>query len=83
MADFQADVPERVEQPIQDLGKIRQGLEAGGDLPVVQEHEIDVAARVQFGPAVAADGHQGYGRKLLLCLLGQTSFGRLPQVAQE
>jgi len=50
MADFQANVPERIEQSIDDPRQIRQGVRpADRDLPIVQEHEIDVAVGVELG----------------------------------
>ena len=63
--DLQADIPQRIEHAVNDPGQMRQGP-AAAICRVVQEHEIDVAVRIEFAPAVAADGHQRQGRKLVL-----------------
>ena len=83
VADLQADVPQRVEEAVDDAGQVRQRAGAGGDLPAVQEHEVNVAVRIQLRAAVAADGHQRQLRKLLAGLLGQAGLGGVPQVAQQ
>ncbi len=72
-----------IEQAVNDAGQVRQRANAGGDLPVVQEHEVNVAVRVKLGPAIPADGHQRQLRKLLPGLFGQAGFGRVPEVAQQ
>ena len=60
-----------------------QGLVPRHDLALVQEHEIDVAERVKFRPAITADGHQRELRKFLLRLRGKSVFHGLPHVAQQ
>ena len=45
VADLEADVPQRVERAVNDAGQMRQRAGAGGDLPAVQEHEVNVAVR--------------------------------------
>ena len=62
---------------------MRQRAGPGGDLPIVQEHEINVAVRVEFRPPITANGHQRQLRKFFLRLLGQAGFGRVPQVTQQ
>ena len=51
MADFEANVPQQIEHLPHDLQGVRRDL-----LPAVavQEHHIDVAARIEFAPAIAA-----------------------------
>ena len=83
MAHLEADVPERVENAVDDLGEMRQRLAAGHHLAVVQEHEIDVAVRIQFGAAVAADGDEGERREFLLRLGGEAALGGVPEIAQQ
>ena len=83
VADLEADVPQRVERAVNDAGQMRQRAGAGGDLPAVEEHEVNVAVRIEFRPAVTADGHQRQRRKLLAGLLGQAGLGRVPEVAQQ
>ena len=83
MADLQADVPQRIEQAVNDAGQVRQRAAAGGHLPVVQEHEVDVAVRIELRPAVAADGHQRQLRKLLPRLFGQAALAASHKMAQQ
>ena len=67
VADLQADVPQRIQHAVNQLGQIGQRL-ARRDLAVVQKHEINVAVRIQFRAAITADGHQRQRRKFLLRL---------------
>ena len=83
VADLQPDVPKRIQNAVNDLGQMRQRPAPGRNLPVVQEHEINVAVRIQLRAPVAADGHQRQRRKFLSRLLGQSALGRVPQVAQQ
>ena len=83
MADLQADVPQRVKEAVDDAGQMRQWAGAGGHLPAVQEHEVNVAVRIQLRAAIPADGHQRQLRELLAGLLGQAGLGGFPQVAQQ
>src|SRR6266581_3939303 len=62
---------------------MRQRLAPSYDLPVVQEHEINVAVRVEFRPAITANRHQRQLRELLLRLLRQAGLGGVPQVTQQ
>ena len=55
VADFEAEVPKRIQHAVDHFGEMRQRLGPGHDLAVVQEHEINVAVRIQLGAAVAAD----------------------------
>ena len=70
MADFETKVPQRVQNAVHDLREMRQRLAEGDDLAGVQEHDIDVTVRIQFGAAVTAKGNQRQRRKLLLRLFG-------------
>ena len=83
VADLQADVPQRIQHAVNQLGQMRQRLGSGHDLAVVQKHEVNVAVRIQFRAAVTADGHQREGRKFLLRLRGQAVFGRIPKMPQQ
>ena len=71
VADLQADVPQRIQHAVNQLGQMRQRF-ACRDLAVVQKHEVNVAVRVQFRPAVTADGDERERRKFLLRLRRQT-----------
>src|SRR6266851_9823544 len=62
---------------------MRQRLASSHDLPVVQEHEINVAVRVEFRPAITANRHQRQLRELLLLLLRQAGLGGVPQITQQ
>src|SRR6185295_3400039 len=78
----QSQVPERVKDAVDELGQVGQRL-VGGDLPVVQEHEIDVTVRVQLGAAITADGDQGERREFLLRLVRQAAAGGVPEMFQQ
>ncbi len=67
VADFQADIPERIQNAVNQFGQMRQRL-VRRDLAVVQKHEVNVAVRIQFRAAVTADGHERERRKFLLRL---------------
>src|SRR5437870_5235599 len=83
MAHLEAHVPERIEDAVHQLGKVRQRLAPCDHLAVVEKHKIDVAVRVQFGPAITADGYQIERWKLLSALVGKAGFGRSPQIAEQ
>ena len=72
VADLEAQVPERVKDAVNEFGEVGQGFAAGDDLPVLQEHEVNVAVRVELGAAKAADGDERQFRKLFLRLGRQT-----------
>ena len=82
VADLQADVPKRIQHPINQLGKVGERF-AGGHLAVVQKHEINVAVRIQFRAAITADGHQRQRWKFLLGLRRQTAAGGHPEMPQQ
>ena len=82
VADFQADVPQRIQHAVNQLRQKRLRF-AGGDLPFVQKHEINVAVRIQLRAAEAADGHQRDRWKFLLRRRGQIFLRRPPQVLQQ
>ena len=52
MADFEADIPEQIQNLLHDFGGV--GRDLAGVLPV-HEHNIDVAKRIQLAAAVAAE----------------------------
>ena len=78
MSRLQSNVPDRIENPVDNLGQIRQRFGADSNLAIMQKHEIYVAMGIEFCPAITAEGDQGHLRKLLLCLLGQIGFGGVP-----
>src|SRR4051812_18456743 len=49
----------------------------------MQEHEIDIALRVQFPAAVTAERHQAKRGKFLLGLGGKGAFRPIPEVAKQ
>jgi hypothetical protein len=54
MADFETEIPQRIEECIGQRSELGGGF-SPGDLILVEEHDIDVAKRIQFRPAVAAN----------------------------
>ncbi len=82
VADLQADVPQRIQHAVNQLGQMRQRF-ARHHLAVVQKHEVNVAVRIQFRAAIAADGHQREGRKFLLRLRRQARARRFPKMPQQ
>jgi len=82
VADLQADVPERIQHAVDQPGQVRQGL-AGHDLVLMQEHEINVAVRVQFRPAITADGHEGDRGEFLLRLKRKRADRRVPKIFDQ
>ena len=83
MADFQADVPERIEQAVHHARELWQSPAARDHLAVVQKHEINVAVRIEFRAAVAADGDERERGEFLLGLRGQGVLGGVPEIAQH
>jgi len=51
VADFQSNVPKRIQHAVNQLGQIRQ-RPAHCHLAVVQKHEVNVAVRIQFRAAI-------------------------------
>jgi len=82
MPDFQAEIPQGIQHPINQLGQMRQ-RPVDRDLAEVQKHEINVAVRIQFCAAVATDGHQRDGRKLFLRLRRKAGTRVVPKVPQQ
>ncbi len=82
IADLQADVPKRVEHTVNQLGQVGEWF-ARRDLAFVQKHEVNVAVRIQFRAAIAADGHQRQWRKLLLRPGRKAALRGLPEVPQH
>ena len=78
MPHLQPDVPQRIQDAVNDLRQIGWRLAVRRDLAGVQEHEINVAVRIEFRAAVTAQRHQCQRRKLLLALRRQAVFCRLP-----
>ena len=60
MADFEFEIPERVEHAIGDAF-LEMGKFGSGQGVVVEEHHIDVAERAEFASSVAAEGEDGDG----------------------
>src|SRR6266436_5236569 len=52
-------------------------------LPVMQDHEIDVAVRIEFRTPITANRRKRQLRKFLLSRLGKIRFGGVPKIAQE
>src|SRR5437763_7112785 len=83
MADFEAKVPEWIEDAIHDLGKRRERFASRHHLPLMEKHEIDVALRVQLRAAETSQCDQGQRRKFLECLRRKRAFRRFPQIAEQ
>ena len=83
MPNLQVDVPEGVKQTVDDAGQMGQRPGAGGDLPAVEEHKVDVAVRIELRPAIPPNRHKGQRRELLLRLRREAAFGGVPQRPQE
>jgi len=63
MTDLETDIPEQIENLLNDL------LEVGRDFFgafVMQEHDVDIAKRIEFSPAIPAKRDKGEPQ---LCLL--------------
>ncbi len=67
MTDFEADVPQCVQQPAGPLGEDLQFRTLRAESFGVQEHQVDVAEGIEFTTSVTAEGHQRH--------LGGLSFG--------
>ena len=82
VSDLQANVPQRIQHAVNQPGQIWQRF-ARRNLAVVQEHEVNVAVRVQLAAAVTADRDQRQRRKFLLRLRRQAALGRFPKMLQQ
>ena len=60
VADFQAQVPERIKDLVGKIFLKRRGRSIGCAVGV-KEHHVDVAQRAQFGPSVSAEGDEADG----------------------
>ena len=69
MPDLESEIPERIEDAVHNLGEVWQCLAESHYLARVEEHDIDVAVRIQFGAAVSAQSDQGQRGEFLLRLL--------------
>ena len=69
MADLQADVPQRVKHTVGERRqkRVRFAARRRDRVAVVQEHDLNVALRIQLAATVAADAHHRE--------LGRRSFG--------
>ena len=68
---------------VQHFFQNRQRFRVTGHLTFVQEQQVNVAVRIQFAAAVAAEGHDRDGRKLLARLGRECVHGRGPQRADD
>lgn len=77
VADFEADIPERVEEAIAEGGHEGGGFSALDCGSVMKEHQIDVAVWVQFAATVATDGDEGDFREFGIGPfgIGEDGFG--------
>ena len=80
MTDLQTDVPQGIQDAIDDFREVRERFAPGGNLAVVQEHKIDVAVRVQLCASITADRRDRQRRKFFSRLLGQIGFCGIPQI---
>src|SRR6185503_5971216 len=83
MADLQTDIPQWIQNAIDDFCEVRQRFSARHNLAGMKEHDVDVALRIQFRAAITADGDQCQRWKLLLSLQGKAAFCRLPQITDQ
>src|SRR6266436_2089329 len=71
MADFETDVPEQIEDLLNDLLDVRRNLSR---LWTVQEHHIDIAKGIELAPAISTQSDQC--QRHPRCLLLTTCRGR-------
>ena len=63
MTDFEPDVPEQIEDLLDDLLDVRGNFSGRA---VVQHHHIDIAERVQLAAPVAANRDQRQRRTVII-----------------
>ena len=83
MADLDAQVPQRVQQAIDQRTQGGTRLARHHHVAFMQKHDVDVAVRIQFGPAVPADGDQGADGRGYLGQVGRGTPHGINDIAQE
>ena len=83
MSDLEAEIPQRHEDAIHQLGQRRQWLCPDHDLSVVQEHDVEITQWIQLAAAIAADRHQSDRGKFSLRLLGHAQLRGVPKLADQ
>ena len=80
---LQPDVPQWIEQSIDDGAQGGVGPSVRDQITRVEEHEVDVAVGIQLPPPIAAGGDQGDGGQVLLRQFRRGPAHAFEDVAQE
>ena len=80
MADFETDVPEQIEDLLNDLLDVRRDFSR---LLAVQKHHIDIAKGIELAPAISTQSDQCQRRPRCLLLTTCRGRGRSENVSQQ
>ena len=83
VADFQAQIPEGIKQPVRKFAEERGGFSTGHHGTIMEEHDVNVALGVEFAAAITASGNEGEGKLLAGDWQRRGRQDRVEKVAKE